>query len=122
MATTSSISENTTEMLGAAFSNELIMLSPLLKHFAFQEEKEWRLVSLPKSTRDPNYNVRSSPRFIIPYFALSLEETDGNCVIDKIFIGPCPDQELVSEGVSGLVSRNQIKWKSISLSRIPFRA
>jgi hypothetical protein len=111
-----------TEQLWANFSLDLIMISPLLKHAAFAEEKEWRLVSVPKSTRDPAYRVRNGRNFLVPYYIFSLEESPGHCELNSVVVGPCPDPQLASDGVTGLMGRNGIKWKSVRPSGIPFRA
>ena len=34
-------------------ANQLALLAPVLKHDSFEEEKEWRLVSLPNKDQEP---------------------------------------------------------------------
>ena len=109
------------EQFWAKFSSDLIMISPLLKHGAFAEEKEWRLISVLKSNRDPAYRVRDSRNFLIPYYIFSLEESPGVFELNSVIVGPCPDPRLASDGVTGLLGRNGIKWKSVRPSGIPFR-
>jgi hypothetical protein len=109
------------EQLWGTFSSDLITISPLLKHVAFAEEREWRLISVPKSSRDPAYHVRGSRNFLVPYCVFSLEESPGDCKLNSVIVGPCPDSQLASDGVTGLLGRNGIKWKSVRPSGIPFR-
>jgi hypothetical protein len=104
------------------FAFQFAILSPLLKHKAFEEEAEWRLVSLPKSVLEPNYSVRADKALLTPYFVFSLEDQTGRCQIDEIVIGPTPENELTLDGVSGLLSRGYYQNYSISLSQIPFRS
>ena len=112
--------EHWTESLAGEFYPHVCALAPLLKDQTFREEREWRLISIPKSTRDKEYGIRSGRNFLVPYYSFSLVE-DSKFTIDGVIVGPSPEKELAQRGVADLLVSKGVVGCSVQSSRIPFR-
>ena len=95
--------------------------APMIKHFSFSEEKEWRLISQPKAYDDPSYKCRPGKSTIIPYYKFSLTDDAGECHIGPITVGPTSIPELARNGATQLAINTNVKWKGVGNSDIPYR-
>jgi Protein of unknown function (DUF2971) len=102
------------------YSDALNFCMPLLssvKHHAFQQELEWRIIVTDYSSRSPLVKVRTSPR-LIPYVELRFDES----CIAEIVIGPGGDFHSVRAVRAALQTNgydsNQVR---ITHSEAPFR-
>ncbi len=92
-------------------------LGPILKTPAFEEEREWRLISPPID--GPGRRFRPGKYSIIPYraFALPGSEAIGGANA-KIWIGPGPHRELSIRSLSELLREYempcQLQWSGAS--------
>lgn len=98
---------------------QFLDIAPFFKNPAFQEEREWRLVSkMPPD--ESNTKLRAGKTCLIPYrpFDLNLDANDHP--INSIKIGPTPDADLASFSLLYLVrkSKKSISWSN---SLIPYR-
>ncbi len=100
------------------FRSKLISVAPIIKHYSFAEEKEWRAVSFPIAFSHPQVNFREGISTLTPYFVLMF---NGNNPLREIVIGPTPHTELASNSVVAFCIKNNVKFSSISASIIPFR-
>lgn len=109
------------EKAAVDFLQRLIMVAPTIKHRAFAEEKEWRLVSndLIPATH-PKYNVRTGPSMVIPHFEFDLELDDGKWPIDEVYLGPTPNTELAMDGIMMALEKYEV-GASVVASQIPYR-
>lgn len=99
-----------------------------IKHDAFSEEEEWRVVYRP--TEDAMQTLRAEPATIAgitqTVFKMPLEKDPIyiNKLIKKVIIGPTPQPQLVADAVyralCAIFSKQQAK-KMITVSNIPFR-
>lgn len=102
------------------FCQNVSILAPQFKDRAFSEEREWRLISVPKSLREPAYGVRCGKRFLIPYYTFRLEQ-GGELIVNEVIIGPSVDMDLARDAASSLLSsQGEARW-AVSNSRIPYR-
>ena len=103
------------------FIGELLIKASAMKHKAFKDEGEWRLVSMaPRSYEDNEFGFRPGISTVVPYYSLPL---DLSCIVE-IIVGPSPHPELAKDAVRGLCHRYNLKdvggWH-IKNSKIPFR-
>ena len=114
--------EGWTQNLIREFFPHVCALAPLFKDHSFSEEREWRLISVPKSSRDKEYNLRPGRNFLIPYYSFSLVE-DGKFTIDDVIVGPSPEKDLALSGAFDFLIRNEVVLgNGVQNSRIPFRS
>jgi Protein of unknown function (DUF2971) len=96
----------------------LMFLMPIMKHPDFGEEKEWRLIYLPKD-EDPSASKRKffvRDDIIVPYY--SMQDTSGDKVsttppIAEIMVGPSTHQALNLRTMEFLRARAVVKGSSI---------
>lgn len=81
-----------------------------IKHAAFSEEREWRLVVV---TDQHAPSFRTGPLGVIPYIALSYPQD----AVAEVVIGPGPEQRLREQGVQLLVGTDV----AVRSSDAPFR-
>ena len=112
---------------------KLISIAPQIKHPAFIEEKEWRLVSppisIPCARRHPSLDLDKKIKFrqgksmIIPYVKFDLTDDNGqNWPINEIMIGPTPHLYLSKQSVMCLLKANMKSTVKVETSKIPFRS
>lgn len=105
---------------------EFIKMASIMKHDCFQEENEYRIISVrPVSYVNENINFRPGTSMLIPYYSLPL---DLPSVIGQITIGPCPNPDLANDAIQGLAykyglynPKSRMLDISIRNSSIPFR-
>jgi hypothetical protein len=103
------------------FRDELLFAASFLKHEAFREEEEWRLVSRTIPYKDSRFCYRSGKSHLLPYFRLSIRGTPGSIPLRSITVGPTPHPDLALSAVEGLLLSAGINEFSMQRSRIPFR-
>ncbi|KGE02911.1 DUF2971 domain-containing protein [Pseudohaliea rubra] len=100
------------EQLGAAFAGEergenpwlplfqriegdLLRIAAVLKHPAFEEEQEWRIVS-PVITDVASDRVafREGSSMLIPYYPFDLRDDDGRLSLEHCYLGPTGNIDL----------------------------
>jgi hypothetical protein len=106
----------------APFLYRFYSLAPLLKHPAFSEEREWRLVLSP-SMRGPSDRVKFQARagLLIPYYEFSLGDIRNKLILGEIVIGPHRHQQLAFSTLMGFLGHSGVRAEEISASTIPFR-
>src|SRR5690606_14494546 len=96
----------------------MLRIAPIIKHPAFKEEKEWRLISLTPCTSD-RFHYRPSQSFIIPYYRLNLLNENLELPLEKIIIGPTSDPELAKKSVESFLVKEtrNMNGKIVSVSK-----
>lgn len=115
------------------FEAGLAELAARVKHPAFREEQEWRLVASPLATSLLPVEFRQGPSSIVPFidFALEvasdiqLEEGDYTrqelrLPISKIFVGPTPHPDLAQLSAERLCASEDV-YPEVESSGIPYR-
>ena len=103
------------------FRRAMIKTAPLLKHYSFGEEREWRLVHASHAVNPAKVAFRSGPSTIIPYYKLSLCGASGSSPLCSVTVGPTPHGDLALRSVSALLSARGFKGVTVHQSEIPLR-
>lgn len=116
--------------LATGFSESIIMelatsaiaLSPIIKHEAFKEEKEWRFVFDYISPIEELYNFREGNSCIIPYLAIPIKVNE---IIKEVIVGPTPQTVLAYKSTVEICKKYGVKIskedENIFNTEIPFR-
>ena len=109
--------------LVARFVPAFLLIAPVIKDGHFGQEREWRLVSLPRPADDPNLTAvlagnQASVRFVLPLCAPETREVD---VISSVVVGPTTDPENIADAVDVLARRQGFHIPAIRYSRVPYR-
>jgi len=114
--------EDPTEADGLGLAFALHELAARLKHPAFSEEKEWRLVSKPHVVAIPGLEFREGRSFIVPYrqFALAAS-ADRLVTLGDITIGPTPHPRLAQQSVLAIIRKQFITTGPVRISKAPYR-
>lgn len=101
------------------FRNDLLQILAIVKHSAFREEKEWRIVSpyFPKYTVT-DVKFREGASMLLPYTELQLPPA-GN-LFEEVILGPSQDTNLSHSALSAYLSNRRVCNRTVS-SHIPLR-
>lgn len=88
----------------------------LIKHSAFSEEKEWRLI-MSSEFAYPQVSYREGSTMMIPYVPLKI---GAGRVFNSILLGPCENTELALYSMVGFLGSHEI-CKAVAPSYIPYR-
>lgn len=100
-------------------TNDIFQVLAIIKHYAFREEREWRLISshYPNYT-DPAIKFREGASMLVPYIHLPLG--DGKPYFSKVILGPSPHQNLSMSGLQMFLS-NRGLCREVENCSIPYR-
>lgn len=103
------------------FRGDLLQVLSVIKHSAFMEESEWRIISpyYPKYTI-PEIKFREGASMLMPYIEIQLPPLDGSPIFDDVVLGPSRDNNLSHFALSCFLSNKKI-CRVTSSSGIPFR-
>ncbi len=104
------------------FRGDLLQILSIIKHSAFEEEREWRIVSpyFPKYTV-PQIKFREGASMLMPYIEIDLSADGGDHeLFDEVVLGPSQHANLSMSALSSYLSNKKASSKS-SNSDIPFR-
>jgi hypothetical protein len=101
------------------YTNEIFQVLSIIKHGAFKEEREWRLVSphYPRYT-DPQIKFREGASMLVPYMELPLG--NNKPYFEKVILGPSSHQNLSMSGLSMFLT-NKGLCQQVSNCVIPYR-
>jgi len=95
-------------------------IAPMLKHPAFSEEQEWRVVkALGPGAGVPLF--RAAPALIVPYLSLSIGP-DISEVIADVIVGPQTEQWRTMQGARLLFKCAGVESYIVHPSEIPYRS
>jgi hypothetical protein len=101
------------------FRGDLLQVLSIIKHAAFAEEREWRIVStyFPKYTV-PEIKFREGASMLLPYIEMALP---NDCLLfDEVILGPTEHNNLSAAALSTYLSNKKVCNKTVS-SGIPYR-
>ena len=102
-----------------SYQNDIFQVLAIIKHHAFQEEKEWRLISRTfPNFSDPELRFREGSSMLVPYIEVSLGEERP--FFESITLGPTQDLELSFSALSMFMS-NQNLSNRLRNCGIPYR-
>ena len=95
-------------------------LAVMLKDRSFAEEREWRLISMPKMISELDF--RQGTSMLVPFFKFALED-DTDAYLDSVRVGPTPHRELAVNSVRMLLRKLTLSdpEDKVTETRIPFR-
>lgn len=111
------------------FQRELLYISPVLKHKAFSEEKEWRLIGF-RWSHAPDIRFRIQRGAIVPYLQFSLDTApDGLSLVTPgspensvgIVLGPTTDLSNVLFAATEVAMRHFGQGYWYSQSQAPYK-
>lgn len=102
-----------------ALIDEFMEFAPFLKHSAFKDEREWRLISLVSSS-DSRLKVRAAKSMLIRYLPVDLNLNPESTILWNIRVGPTPHPELALDAITHYFTRAFIKG-GVLPSQIPYR-
>jgi hypothetical protein len=99
-----------------------------VKHRAFSEEKEWRIITYPKGATlvgvEPadyeGVSVRPTARLLLPYMSLE-PPSQKRLPLIEIRCGPSQFQEQSARAMNILLRKHGYKNLPVTLSRVPLR-
>lgn len=112
-----------TRELTLHFAESLIDLAPVVKHPAFREEKEWRLVVSAERPGRLQTSFRDGGSMIKPFIKLPLR-LDGSkrLLIEEVVLGPTPNPGLAQESTEQYLKAAVGESCQVRLSEVPFRS
>ncbi|HEX7964953.1 MAG TPA: DUF2971 domain-containing protein [Gammaproteobacteria bacterium] len=93
--------------------------APVLKDQAFEEEREWRIISRPMMAK--RLSFREGKSTIVPYCNLPIGGEKKPFAINEVVIGPTVAQGRAVRAVSSLLVHRKHKDVSVTLSKVPYR-
>lgn len=114
---------------GSSLAAWALLLSPLVKDNAFEEECEWRKVVSKDNRPMPGQMFRQGKSTLIPFVEVMLDvkTLEAKCVqreeyfIDEVLIGPTPNPHLTEEALRSLFASEGHPEVKIRSSRVPFK-
>jgi hypothetical protein len=103
---------------------DLLRIAAILKHPAFEEEQEWRIVS-PAMTdcSHPGIHFREGASMLVPYFGFRMNHgKDAGAPLEHVFLGPTGNIELSMNSLKlYLHQRRSFPARGLSYCQIPYR-
>ena len=109
--------------LAEEFTAFFLLTAPVIKDAHFGGEREWRLVSMPRSADDPRLTAvltgnLASVRFVMP---LCAEPSERTRIVDSVTIGPTLDPDNVADAIDVLARHSGFDVGDIRYSQVPYR-
>lgn len=103
---------------------DLLRIAAVIKHPAFEEEQEWRIISsIMTDAAHPRVSFREGASMLVPYFLFRLcSEGKARVPLNHVFIGPTTNAELSMHSLRLYLNKQQSAPRDgISYCQIPFR-
>jgi hypothetical protein len=100
-----------------AEAKNIIRILALIKHEAFSEEREWRLISAHFAGLD-SAHFRAGASMLVPYQKWKLPQLDW--MFDEIILGPTPHPELSYESLVAMTHQHKLA-NMLRRCDIPYR-
>jgi hypothetical protein len=95
----------------------LHITAALFKHRAFEEEKEWRLITNPV---DGIVKHRARGSLLVPYVELTFGEAMTQ-LLAAVIVGPINHKEQTAEAIKGFLRTNGFTSTEVRVSETPYR-
>lgn len=105
------------------FNSTFLLIAPVIKDHHFSQEKEWRLVSMPRSPDDPLltavlFGNHASVKLVLPLVPDGESRSD---VISSVTVGPTLDPDNVADAIDVLARHKGFRIGTVRHSRVPYR-
>jgi Protein of unknown function (DUF2971) len=104
---------------------EIIQIAVLMKHPAFEEEKEWRCVSEPITNYvEAPIEYRSGRASLVPFLRFPLPVVNNALAVKTAIVGPSPSPDLAFNGISRFLAKyaRTGETRQVIACQIPYRA
>lgn len=103
------------------FRGDLLQVLSVIKHSAFREEAEWRIISpyYPNFTA-PEIKYREGASMLLPYIEIGIQPQSSGPLFDEVVLGPSRDNNLSHAALSNFLSKEKVSPMTVSCG-IPFR-
>ncbi|HEX7043290.1 MAG TPA: DUF2971 domain-containing protein [Burkholderiales bacterium] len=117
------LSEQLKTALIERFSTTFLRVAPVFKNEHFAEEREWRVVTVPMKSDDPNYRAIVSDEWVAQVYILTFDPPPGrkHDFIGRVTIGPTTSPERVCSTLKIFAMKEDFEPIECSKSAIPFR-
>jgi len=121
LKTLDNVWEDVKNDLSRVFTEIFIRVSPIIKNVHFQEEEEWRLVTIPIPRTDKNCHARVTNQRAIQYYKLGFPILEnGECeFIKSLITGPTNDASRIGNAFVVLLREYGYKCEFQGTSQIP---
>jgi hypothetical protein len=120
------------DQVAAELGEILLVAAASFKDASFEEEQEWRLVSLNAFLAyDPKRGFRTSGNSLVPYYKVALgpptgADPNGDDVLpfDGFRIGPQrtkEDKEMIRDAFMYYCFYKRVHWETAAVSTVPYR-
>jgi hypothetical protein len=102
------------------YVSDILQVLSLIKHKAFAEENEWRLISnlLPEASNKIDFRQGEGAAMLVPYTKLELGNDDW--LFDNVTVGPTPHEKLASSALLGFLHKHRV-CRAVGSGDLPFR-
>lgn len=102
------------------YTSEILQTLALIKHKAFEEEQEWRLISnqLPDASTEICFRQGDGSAMLVPYIKLNLDTNDWK--FDSVTLGPTPHETLARSALLGFLHKSKL-CRNVHSGNIPYR-
>jgi Protein of unknown function (DUF2971) len=104
-----------------AFWQEFLVLAARIKHPAFDEEREWRLIYDARITPIVKPRYRPTRSQLVPYITIPLDVSQEATPIRRVIVGPNPDTYLANVTLNHFLAFSLPTVPEVEVSDIPFR-
>jgi hypothetical protein len=95
-----------------------VQAAALIKHPAFYEEREWRLIRIGPLTK---FEFRAGGSYLIPYIELPIASGLARGLLKEVVIGPSPHPILDKTALEWFLNEQGADGTSVRSSKVPFR-
>jgi hypothetical protein len=103
------------------FGSLIAIMGPTFKDQSFEEEQEWRAVSMPSAVDASILRFRAGRYHLIPYCEFALEHPSVHLEVSEVVVGPTPDGELALRAAQLVLAAYRVKYENVVNSTIPYR-
>lgn len=107
--------------IASEFAWDFVSIAPALKHEAFAEESEWRLVSHMTSIHHPQLAVRESGGNLYTFFEFQLAAASNSLRIGHVRLGPVGTGSRSAGAVFDALNIYHVDYQGVMPSAIPYR-
>jgi hypothetical protein len=102
-----------------SFTEEILQVLSVIKHEAFKEECEWRLISpLYQGNTNKEIKYREGSSMLLPY--IELQFGDAKSIFEEVILGPSIQSKLSLTALSMFLDKNDLCY-STRYCDIPYR-
>lgn len=104
------------------FITGFLEMAPTMKHPAFQEEGEWRIVSQRSPDSQPIILYRPGKSLLIPYQEFGLDADNVRALIRRVVVGPSPHLALAVKTATEFLQAAGFEGVEVAQSEVPYRS